>query len=161
MYENDPVSIFLVEDDPAYSKFLQYVLSLNPDFEVTTFETGQDCLDNLHKKPAIISLDFSLPDINGDEVLKAIREFDPEIKVIIVSAQEEVGTAIKLLKLGAYDYITKDEETKDLLLNAINNARKNISLTREVEHLKEEISHQYDFKHIIGLFIFSYVVIGS
>jgi len=150
MYENDPVSIFLVEDDPAYSKFLQYVLSLNPDFEVTTFETGQDCIDNLHRKPAIISLDFSLPDINGDVVLEQIRGYDPDIKVIIVSAQEEVGTAVKLLKLGAYDYITKDEETKDLLLNAINNARKNISLTKEVEHLKEEISHQYDFKNIIG-----------
>ena len=150
MYEKDPVSIFLVEDDPAYAKFLEYVLSLNPDFEVSTFTSGQECLDHLHLQPSIISLDYSLPDINGDEILKKIKAYNPDIQVIIVSAQEEIGTAVQLLKLGAYDYITKDEETKDLLLNAISNARKNISLVKEIDHLKEEISHQYDFKNIIG-----------
>lgn len=151
MYEQEPVKIFIVEDDPAYTKFLQYVLSLNPDFEVTVFETGKDCLDHLYEKPAIITLDYTLPDMPGEKVLSEIKVFDSDIQVIIISAQEKIGTAVDLLKLGAYDYITKDEDTKNRLLNTINNARQNISLVRQIDHLKQEISEKYEFdKSIVG-----------
>lgn len=151
MYEREAVKIFVVEDDPAYTKFLQYVLSLNPDFEVDYFTTGKDCIDKLHKKPSVITLDYSLPDMPGEKVLRAIREFDPDISVIIISAQEKIGTAVELLKLGAFDYITKDEEAKDRILNAIKNAQNKSSLIREIDRLKEEISAKYEFeKSIIG-----------
>lgn len=150
MYEQEPVKIFIVEDDPAYTKFLQYVLSLNPDFEVSTFSTGKDCLDNLYQKPSIITLDYTLPDMPGEKVLAEIKAFD-NIQVIIISAQEKIGTAVELLKLGAYDYITKDEDTKNRLLNTINNARQNISLVKQIDHLKQEISEKYEFdKSIVG-----------
>jgi len=151
MYEKEPVKIFVVEDDPAYSKFLHYVLSLDPDFETEFFTTGKDCIDKLHKKPSVITLDYSLPDMAGEKVLRAIREFDPDISVVIISAQEKIGTAVELLKLGAFDYITKDEEAKDRILNAIKNARNKSSLIREIGRLKEEISAKYDFeKSIVG-----------
>ena len=151
MYEKDPVKIFVVEDDPAYSKFLKYVLGLNPDLEVEFYTSGKDCLNNLHKNPAVITLDYSLPDMAGEKVLSQIRSHDPNISVIIVSAQEKIGTAVELLKLGAYDYITKDQETKDRILNSINNARNKSSLIREINHLKKEISEKYEFeKSIIG-----------
>lgn len=151
MYEKDPVKIFVVEDDPAYTKFLKYVLELNPDFEVEFFTSGKECLANLHKNPAVVTLDYSLPDLPGEKVLGEIRAYDPNIGVIIVSAQEKIGTAVELLKLGAYDYITKDQETKDRLLNSINNARNKISLIRQIDHLKKEISEKYEFeKSIIG-----------
>ena len=151
MYEKDPVRIFVVEDDQAYTKFLKYVLGLNPDFEVEFFTSGKECLNNLHKNPAVITLDYSLPDMPGEKVLGEIRSHDANISVIIVSAQEKIGTAVELLKLGAYDYITKDQETKDRLINSINNARNRISLIREIDHLKKEISEKYEFeKSIIG-----------
>jgi DNA-binding NtrC family response regulator len=151
MYEKDQVRIFVVEDDPAYSKFLKYVLSLNPDFEPEFFETGKGCIDNLHKKPSIITLDYSLPDMEGEKVLKSIREFDPEISVIIISAQEKIGTAVELLKAGAFDYISKDEDAKDRILNSIKNARNKNELIREIDRLKHEITVKYDFeKSIIG-----------
>ncbi len=151
MYEKDPVKIFVVEDDPAYAKFMKYVLGLNPDFEVEFYTSGKDCLDNLHKNPSIITLDYSLPDMAGETVLNEIRSYDPNISVIIVSAQEKIGTAVELLKLGAYDYITKDQETKDRILNAINNARNKTSLIRQIHHLKKEISEKYEFeKSIVG-----------
>jgi DNA-binding NtrC family response regulator len=89
--------------------------------------------------------------MSGEEVLKKVKNYNPEIQVIIVSAQEKIGTAVQLLKLGAYDYIIKNEDTKDLLLNAINNARRNISLTEEIHSLRTELSEKYDFeKSIIG-----------
>lgn len=151
MYEKDPVKIFVVEDDPAYTKFLKYVLGLNPDYEVEYYTTGKDCLANLYKNPAIITLDYSLPDMPGEKVLNQIRSQDPNISVVIVSAQEKIHTAVELLKSGAFDYITKDEETKDRLLNSINNARNKTSLIKEIDHLKKEISEKYEFeKSIIG-----------
>src|SRR5437879_5488366 len=146
MYEKEPVKIFVVEDDPAYIKFLQYVLSLDPDFEVETFSTAKDFIGQLHKRPQIVTLDYSLPDMPGEKVLKAIREFDPDISVIIISAQEKIGTAVELLKLGAFDYIAKDEEAKDRILNSIKNARNKNSLIREIGKLKQEISTKYDFE---------------
>jgi DNA-binding NtrC family response regulator len=151
MYEKDPVKIFVVEDDPAYTKFLKYVLGLNPDYEVDYYTTGKDCLTNLYKNPAIITLDYSLPDMPGEKVLDQIRSQDPNINVIIVSAQEKIHTAVELLKSGAYDYISKDHETKERLLNSINNARNKTSLIKEIDHLKKEISEKYEFeKSIIG-----------
>ena len=151
MYKKDILKIFVVEDDPTYLKFLQYVLGLNPDFEVTFFSTGKDCIAKLHEHPHIITLDYSLPDMSGEEVLNEIKELSPTSNVIVISAQDKIGTAVELLKQGAFDYITKDEETKDRLLNAINNARKNATLVQEINHLREEISEKYEFgKSIIG-----------
>jgi DNA-binding NtrC family response regulator len=89
--------------------------------------------------------------MSGEKVLKAIREFDPNINVIIVSAQEKIGTAVELLKLGAFDYITKDEEAKDRILNSIRNAGNKTFLIREIDRLKQEIEVKYEFeKSIIG-----------
>ncbi len=151
MYEKDPVSIFVVEDDITYTRFLKHVLDLNPDFEVDFFTTGKDCINNLHKKPSIITLDYSLPDISGENVLRQIREFDPNISVIIISAQDKIRTAVDLLKLGAFDYIAKDQEAKDRILNSISHARNKNSLIREIDHLKKEITGKYEFeKSIIG-----------
>lgn len=151
MYEKDPVKIFVVEDDPAYSKFLKYVLGLNPDFDVEYFATGKECIQNLHKNPTIITLDYSLPDMPGEKVLHEIMQVLPETQVIIVSAQEKISTAVDLMKAGAYYYIPKDTEAKDRLLYTIKNAREKVSQLKEIVHLRKEISEKYDFeKSIIG-----------
>lgn len=151
MYEKDPVKIFVVEDDPAYSKFLKYVLELNPDYEIEFFTTGKACLNNLHKNPVVITLDYSLPDMPGEKVLAQIKAHDPDISVIVISAQEKIGTAVELLKLGAFDYITKDHETKDRVLTSISHARNKSMLVKEIDFLKKEISEKYEFgKSIIG-----------
>jgi DNA-binding NtrC family response regulator len=150
-YSREPFKIFVVEDDPAYTRFLEYVLSLNPDFEIKVFKDAAGILSHLHEQPSLITLDYTLPDASGEELLQKIRNQIPHVPVIIISAQEKIGTAVQLLKLGAYDYITKDEETKDRLLNAINNARQNQSLLEQINHLKQEISQKYEFdKSIIG-----------
>ena len=148
---NSLCRIFVIEDDPTYAKFLKYVLDLNPDYEVHFFETGKSALDAMHLKPELVTLDYALPDMAGEEVLKAIQEIDPDMTVIVVSAQERIGTAVNLLKLGAYDYIVKDQEAKERILNAIQNARNKVSMVREIGRLKKEIAVSYEFdKRIIG-----------
>jgi outer membrane protein OmpA-like peptidoglycan-associated protein len=81
--------IFIVEDDPWYGEILQYHLSLNPDFEVERFESGSVFLKNLHRKPDLISIDYSLDDMNGQQLLSKIRQWNNEVPVIVISGQEE------------------------------------------------------------------------
>jgi len=152
MQEPETIRIFVIEDDPVYTKFLQYVLGLNPDFEVTCFATGKEFLQQLHRRPAIVTLDYGLPDVPGESVLRQIKEFDPDIPVIVVSAQERIRTAVELLKAGAFDYISKDDDAKDRILNSIQNALQKSTLLREIGRLRKEISVKYDFeKTVIGL----------
>ena len=151
MYEPNNVRVFVVEDDPVYTKFMKYVLGLNPDFDAEYFSTGQDFISQLHRRPAIVTLDYSLPDMPGEKVLKEILDFDPDTPVIIVSAQEKIGTAVELLKSGAFDYISKGDDAKDRILNSLENARNKRSLVQEIGRLKREISEKYEFeKSIIG-----------
>jgi DNA-binding NtrC family response regulator len=141
--------IFIVEDDPLYGEMLKYHLSLNPDNEVFKFETGSDCLKNLYQNPSLISLDYSLPDMSGFEVIKKVKEFNSEIPIVIVSGQEDVATAVRLLKDGAYDYFVKDEDTKERLWNTLKNIKERLELKEEINSLKEEIGKKYEFKKII------------
>ncbi len=141
--------IFVVEDDPLYGEMLKYHLSLNPDNEVYKFDTGLECLKNLHLAPSLISLDFSLPDISGFDVIKKVKTFNSDIPVVVVSGQEDVATAVKLLKEGAYDYFVKDEDTKERLWNTIKNIKERNELKEEINVLKDEIGKKYEFRNII------------
>ncbi|MBB5647176.1 sigma-54-dependent transcriptional regulator [Pedobacter cryoconitis] len=143
--------IFVVEDDPWYGEILDYHLSLNPDYQVTRFLTGEDCIKNLHLNPDLISIDFSLPDTTGDKFYKNIRRILPDVPVIVISSQENITTAVDLLKMGVSDYLVKDESTKDLLWNSIIRIRENQSLKKEVQYLREELGQKFSFeKTIIG-----------
>ncbi len=144
-----PLRIFVVEDDFFYRELLKRHLSLNPDNEVHLFKTGKECLEKLYLKPDVISLDYGLPDIPGDKVLKKIKVDYPELPVIIVSGQEDIKTAVSLLRGGAYDYFVKDGDTKDRLWNAVNKIRQHRNLRMELEELKDEIEQKYAFRNII------------
>ncbi len=144
-------SIFIVEDDPWYGEILQYHLGLNPDYKVTRFETAKDCLASLHLQPDLITIDFSLPDMTGDKLYEKIRLVNASVPVIIVSSQEDIAVAVRLLKMGVNDYLVKDEATRDLLWNSIIRIRENQDLKKEVEYLREELGGKFSFsKTIIG-----------
>lgn len=145
----NPFKIFIVEDDEFYGEMLKHHLLKNPDYEVELFLTGSDCINNLYKNPSAISLDYSLPDISGYDVLKKIKSFNAEIPVIIVSGQEDIETAVGLLKEGAYDYFIKSEDTKDRLWNSLIKIRENIGLKQEIFELKEKIGKKYQFRKAI------------
>ena len=141
--------IFIVEDDVFYGEMLKHHLSLNPDNEVHLFKTGNDCLKNLFKAPSLISLDYSLPDMSGLDVMKQIRKDNMDVPIIIVSGQEDISTAVTLLREGAYDYFVKDPDVKDRLWNVIKKIRENLQLRHEISYLKEEIGKKYEFRNVI------------
>jgi DNA-binding NtrC family response regulator len=142
-------SIFIVEDDPWYGEILAYHLGLNPDYKITRFETGKECLSKMHLKPDLMTIDFSLPDMQGDELFEKIQETNPHVPVIIISAQEEINVAVKLLKMGVNDYLIKDEATKDLLWNSIARIRETQSLKKEVAQLREELGEKFSFQNTL------------
>lgn len=148
-YQNSSYKIFIVEDDKWYNNFLQYTVSLNPEYIVESFFNAKDVLANLHKKPDLITVDYSLPDIKGDELIKKIKDQLPDTQIIVISGQEDVQTAVQLLKLGVYDYILKDEDTKHRILNTIQNARSTTTLKEEIVSLREEVAKKYDFSNTI------------
>ncbi len=146
-----PLSIFIVEDNAVYGASLCHFLSLNPDYTVQLFPNATSFLKSIHEKPDIVTLDYSLPDATGEQLLNEIKSYNPEIKVIIISAQDEIKVAIELLKKGADDYIGKDTETQERLWFSINKLREKIVLKKQVENLEHEVQKKYNFqKAIIG-----------
>lgn len=147
----DTYKIFIVEDDEWYGNILQYHLGLNPDYEIKRFLSARDLLNNLYLQPDLITIDFSLPDMTGDTLFKKIREALPQVPVIAISSQENITTAVNLLKMGVSDYLVKDDATKDLLWNAIIRIRENQNLKEEVAQLKEELGQKFSFDNsLIG-----------
>jgi two-component system response regulator AtoC len=144
-----PFKIFVVEDSDWYNRLLVHTLSLNPDFEIKSFSNGRDFLNSLNESPDMVTLDYRLPDITGLEVLKRIKEENSDIQVVLISEQEDIDTVVNLLKLGAYDYITKSNDIRDRLLNTIRNIREGIGLKREISSLRREIQKKYSFNNTI------------
>lgn len=129
---------------------LKHHLSLNPDYEVELFASGKECLQELYRKPDVVSIDYGLPDMNGDVLLNKIRAVNSNVPVIIISGQEDIATAVDMLKKGARDYIVKNENTNDLLWRSIINIRENSDLKQEVETLKVQLEKKFSFDSIIG-----------
>lgn len=150
MYEpNQSFRIFVVEDDEWYNRLLVHNLSLNPDYEVEAFTNAADCLNNLHKAPALITVDYRLPDMKGLELLKKIREYNPDINVVLISEQDDIEVVVELLKHGAYDYIVKSRDIRERLLNTVNNIRNHSGMQKEIATLRKEVGRKYDYKSAI------------
>lgn len=144
-------TIFVAEDDEWYNKLLVYNLSLNPDYVVKTYSKIGDLMNDIHLNPDVITLDYRLPDMLGDEALRRIKQYNQEIEVVVISEQENIETAVELLKLGAYDYLVKSKDIRDRLLNTINNIRKNRGLQQRISKLENEVQKKYDFQSsVIG-----------
>jgi DNA-binding NtrC family response regulator len=138
-------SVFIVEDDEWYLRMLEYHIKLNPDNHVESFTNGKELLKNLSKKPNLITLDYSLGDENAGDIIKEIKNYDADIPIVIISGQKDVTTAVDLLREGVYDYIVKDEDTKDRIWNIIKHLKQNVDLKVELNQLRQEVAHKFEF----------------
>ena len=115
----DTLLIFVVEDNEFYGNLLTYQLAQNPDYEVRHLTSVKECLSHLHERPALITLDYRLPDAVGEQALRQIHERLPNVPVVIISGQQDVGTAVAMLQHGAFDYLVKNEQTVEHLRLAV------------------------------------------
>ncbi|HDL19313.1 MAG TPA: sigma-54-dependent Fis family transcriptional regulator [Bacteroidetes bacterium] len=111
---------------------------------------GEACLRFLREDvPDLILLDIQMPGIDGIETLQQIKQQYSRIPVIMMSAHGTIDIAVRSMKMGAYDFITKPF-SGDRLLITIRNAIENNELRGEVEKLRQELQEKYQFKNIVG-----------
>lgn len=140
--------VFIVEDNELYARVLKKQLT-DDGLQVKVFHNGTDFINALHEKPDVVTLDYTLPDMTGKEVLLKIQKEHPESQVIVISAQDSIDTAIELMKIGAYDYIMKAPDTREKLSNIIRNIYKTDQLVKENILLKDAVKERYTFRNLI------------
>lgn len=114
MNKKNKIKLFLVDDDVLFLKSLEIDFLQHADFEIETFVTGELCIANLSHQPDIIILDYLLDSVdknamNGIETLDKIKAFNPDIPVVILSAQDKIEVAINCMHHKAADYVVKSE----------------------------------------------------
>ncbi len=99
--------VLVVDDEPDSVELLQEFLT-GKGYEIVTASNGEEALRKVkEERPHLVLLDVRMPDMNGLDVLRKVREFDQEVGVIMVTAVSEEDTGRQALKLGAFDYIVK------------------------------------------------------
>ncbi len=108
--------VFIVEDNPTYSFMLTYHLREEFNFNISNFDSGEECLLNLEQqRPSIIILDYKLKNMDGVSVLQYVKRHYPEIYVIVLTEQKNIHTAIDIMKRGAFDYLQKSKTSLEEL----------------------------------------------
>jgi two-component system, OmpR family, response regulator len=110
----EQIKLFLVDDDALFLKSLEFEFLQHADFNIETFPTGELCLKNIDHNPDVVVLDYHLDGIdkgamNGMEALDKIKEFNPDIPVIMLSSQDKIDVAIDCMHHKAFDYVVKTE----------------------------------------------------
>ncbi|NVO18830.1 MAG: response regulator [Bacteroidetes bacterium] len=114
MKDNEKIKLFLVDDDALYLKLLEIEFLQHADFSIETFATGELCVADLSHNPDVVILDYYLDGvnkkaINGIETLDRIKEFNPDIPVVMLSSQDKIEVAINCMHHKASDYVVKSE----------------------------------------------------
>lgn len=107
--------IYLVEDEENLNDILKFYLEKD-GFQVTTFLNGELARSNIDNKPDLWVLDIMLPDIDGFQLLKEIKEKDKDVPVIFISARDEDIDRIIGLEMGSDDYIAKPFMPRELVI---------------------------------------------
>jgi DNA-binding NtrC family response regulator len=131
--------IVMIDDEPEICWIVKKVLEEN-GFNVETAFNGERGLDTVKiQKPELVLLDIKLPGIDGLETLQRLKSLEKKILVIMLSAFHDVNAAVKCMKLGAYDYISKPVDVDELLIT-IKNALKTKRLMSEVDELRDRMA---------------------
>jgi len=140
--------ILIVEDEQNVRDALKFSLEGNHNLHLAS--DGKQALDIVAKKSVdLVLLDLRLPEVNGMEVLEQIKSMDNTIPVIMLTGDKTVDSAVTAMKLGAYDYIVKPFDIKELLA-LIGKALEKRRLEQENIYLKTELEKTAGFEKIIG-----------
>ena len=141
-------TILVVDDEHGVRQSFNMVLK--DEYNLLLAGTGQEATDIFTKNSVdMILLDICLPDSDGLELLEKFKEADPKTEIIMVTAVNEVKTAVKAIKLGAYEYIIKPFIVDDIL-TVIGRALEKQSLVKEVTYLRNALERYHPFEKMIG-----------
>lgn len=120
----DEKLIFIVDDDKVILNLLEYTFKSREGYEVKTFSSGEDCLDNINLNPDLIVLDHKFylqggESMSGLDTLKELNKRKENIPVIILSGQEDIELIHEYISNGAKQYIPKEDYFIDILLESV------------------------------------------
>jgi two-component system, NtrC family, response regulator AtoC len=145
---NSDARILYVEDDPPSGRLVKSIAE-TAGYGVEVVSTGSAFLTSLTTKPDLLLVDLHLPDASGLELLAKARLRLPESPVIVVTASNAIEDAVKALKGGATDYLTKPVDHQRLIVS-LNNALKLSRQQQDLSKLRTEIQYAYKLEHVIG-----------
>ena len=116
--------IFFVDDDRMMLNLMEYTFKCKDGYDVKSYFSGEECIENLKLKPSLIVLDYILGEddskvMSGLDTLKKISEQDNKIPVIILSREKNENLIRKFIKYGAKRYVIKDDFFIDTLIETI------------------------------------------
>lgn len=133
-------TLLIVDDDEGMRDTLTAIL--RRDYQIVTAPSGEAGLEVLARAHVdLMLLDVRLPNMNGLEVLRHVKEQHPQVEAIVISAVSEVETAVQAIKQGAYHFITKDFEY-DALRSLVRNASEKQDLSKQVATLSAQVAEQ-------------------
>jgi DNA-binding NtrC family response regulator len=148
-------AIFIVEDDPAFSKLTEKALRASGYNKLMIYSSGDKCIDDIQNtKPDIVLQDFEMPGLNGIETMKKIKIAHPEAEFLFLSGQSSIKIAVETLKQGAFDYIIKDEAAQHNVIQKIGK----ILYIHKLQHEKQ--MSVYGKRLFLIMLIVSWAVIG-
>lgn len=144
-----PYRILVVDDEESIREFFEIMLK-REGYEVISSVNGREALEALKKRHVdLVISDIQMPEMSGLELLSKIRETDPDMAVIMITAFGSTETAVEAMKLGAYDYIQKPFKIDEVKI-VITQALERRTLKIENQQLKKELGSKYAFDNIIG-----------
>ncbi len=145
---NKPKTVLIVDDDEGMRDTLTAILKR--DYRVLRAASGEAALPILNREDIdLILLDVRLPGISGFEVLRIVKENYSLVEVIMISAVNDIETAVQAMKHGAYHYITKEFDY-DQLRSLVRNAGERQDLNRQVLTLSAQVADQGDREFVVG-----------
>jgi two-component system KDP operon response regulator KdpE len=109
-----PAKILVIDDEPPIRKLLRMGLA-SQGYEVLEAPNGRIALELLAQKPALVILDLGLPDVDGLELLRRIRQAQEDVPIVVLSSRDDEAGKVAALDLGADDYVTKPFGMEELL----------------------------------------------
>ncbi|HAL38647.1 MAG TPA: Fis family transcriptional regulator [Polaromonas sp.] len=141
--------ILIVDDEEIVIRSCLRILS-DSCYAVDSVQDGWEALRKIDETDYdVIVLDIMMPKIDGLEVLQHVKERHPDIDVIMMTGLSQIQTAVKAMKLGAFDYLSKPFDP-DELKHIVDRALERRHLLQENRSLKNEVSSKYRFENIIG-----------
>ncbi len=142
-------SILIVDDDKGHLSMLKTILA-GWGHGVVGVEDGGEAIDKVRETPYdAVLMDVRMAKVSGIEALERIKEINPAIPVIIMTAYSSVDTAVEAMKLGAYDYLTKPLNFDELKLT-LARSLEHMTLLKENQSLRERLGEDSSLTNIIG-----------
>jgi len=142
-------SILLVDDEKSIRETLKIILE-GSEYNTVTAKDGYEALDYLNNNVVdILITDLRMPKMNGIQLMEKALEIDPYIEVIFISAYADIKSAVKALKMGAFDYIEKSFTNEELIF-VVEKAFERKKLIEENITLKRSLDGDYKFAGVIG-----------